>query len=146
MLLADAEASLGNTDKAIVEYEQVLKAAPNQTLALNNLAVIYGERGDARGLTLAKRAWEGAPKAPLVIDTYAWLLARSGDAAAAKPLLEQAIGMAPGVPEMRYHYAEVLAATGDRAGAKRWLDEALRGGVTLSGRDAALKLRESLIQ
>ncbi len=146
LLLADAEASLGNTDKAIIEYEQVLKAAPNQTLALNNLAVIYGERGDARGLSLAKRAWEGAPKAPLVIDTYAWLLARSGDAAAAKPLLEQAIAMAPGVPEMRYHYAEVLAATGDRAGAKRWLDEALRGGVTLSGRDAALKLRESLMQ
>jgi tetratricopeptide (TPR) repeat protein len=146
LLLADAEATLGNTDKAMVEYEQVLNAAPNQTLALNNLAVIYGERGDARGLVLAKRAWEAAPNAPLVIDTYAWLLARSGQAAAAKPLLEQAIALAPGVPEMRYHYAEVLAATGDRVGAKRWLDEAQRGGATLSGRDGALKLRESLMQ
>ncbi len=146
LLLADAEATLGNTDKAMVEYEQVLNAAPNQILALNNLAVIYGERGDARGLVLAKRAWEAAPNAPLVIDTYAWLLARSGQAAAAKPLLEQAIALAPGVPEMRYHYAEVLAATGDRVGAKRWLDEALRGGATLSGRDGALKLRESLMQ
>ena len=83
---------------------------------------------------------------PIQVKAADTLLATYAYKTAAKPLLEQAIAMAPGVPEMRYHYAEVLAATGDRAGAKRWLDEALRGGVTLSGRDAALKLRESLMQ
>jgi tetratricopeptide (TPR) repeat protein len=146
LLLADAEATLGNTDKALAEYEHVLKDSPDQVLAMNNLAMIYAERGDPRGLPLAKRAWEGAPKAPLLIDTYAWLLARNGKPAEAKPLLEEAMALAPAVPEMRYHYAQVLAATGDKQGASRWLEEALRGGGTFAGRDAALKMRESLLQ
>lgn len=145
LLLADAEATLGHTDMAITEYERVLKDHPDQPLALNNLAVLYGERNDPRGLALAKRIWEASPKAPLVIDTYAWLLVRAGRSAEAKPLFEQALALAPNVPEIRFHYAQALAATGDKAGARRWVDEALRGGGTFAGRDEALKLRESLV-
>jgi predicted Zn-dependent protease len=144
LLLADAEATAGNPDKAQVEYERILRDKPNTVIALNNLAIIYGQRNDPRALPMAKKAYGITPKAPVVADTYGWLLAQSGAVKEALPLLQAAVRDSPALPEMRYHLAEVLARNGDREGARSMVLEALRGDTDFFGRDAAIKLRDSL--
>ena len=144
LLLADAEATAGNTDNAQAEYERILRAKPNTVIALNNLAIIYGQRNDPRALPMAKKAYSLTPKAPVVADTYGWLLAQSGAVQQALPLLQAAVKDSPALPEMRYHLADVMARTGDREGARSMVLEALRGDTEFFGRDAAIKLRDSL--
>ena len=50
----------------------MLQRAPN-SVALNNLAVIYQQQKDPRALGLATRAGTAAPGQPLIADTYGWL-------------------------------------------------------------------------
>jgi putative PEP-CTERM system TPR-repeat lipoprotein len=113
----------GDRAGAEARYEIVLEADPSHLGALNNLAWLYGERGDARALGLAERAYSLHPDDPSVADTLGWIRVRGGEAALGLPLLEKAVASMPKQPEIRYHYASALAATGDRARARKILSD-----------------------
>ena len=70
----------GKKGVAVQEYEKMLAQAPQNVLALNNLAYLYQEQGDARALPLAERAFKLTPNHPDVMDTYGWLLVQNGQA------------------------------------------------------------------
>ena len=144
--LADHYIASDDQPGAIREYEQLIELAPDNPLFLNNLAWLYGERGDERGLGLARRAHELVPDNPMIADTYGWLLHKRGDNEAALELLAGAVAGAPQAGDIRYRYAEVLASTGDQAGAVREAKAVLADTGAANYHQSAQKLLNRLEQ
>ena len=113
LALAQQLQAEGQSAAAAKEYETILRQAPQQSVALNNLAWLRLESGDAQaGLDLAHRAYDSASGVPAVADTYGWALVQTGRAADAVPLLRNACGKLPGDTEVRYHFGVALVRTG----------------------------------
>ena len=98
-------------------YEQVLNSSPVNVVALNNLAWLRHEQGDASALDLARRAHERAPKSLEITDTYAWILVQRGQIGEGLKLLAPIAG-ASAPPEIRLHYAVALARSGKKGEAQ----------------------------
>lgn len=149
LVLADMQSRLGQSDQAVSGYEAVIAAQPRNPLALNNLAMEYQRRGDRRALQTARLAHEVAPNAGEITDTYAWLLASSGQAEEAVPLLEGALRRGTVLPEVRYHYAGALArrnGPGDAETARLWLEDLLENDGAFSERAGAEMLLQTLLR
>lgn len=112
---------------AIEAYRAVLKVAPDDMLALNNLAYVLVDEpdGSAEALSLARRAYEVARGLGPVADTYGWVLFRTGDAAQAERVLRDAAARQPALADVRVHLARVLLAQGRLPDAKAEWDRAL---------------------
>jgi putative PEP-CTERM system TPR-repeat lipoprotein len=134
----------GKKAQAVSEYEQVLKTQPGSVLALNNLAWLYFEDGDSRAIELAERAYERAPERAEIIDTYGWLLIKTGRTEQGLSLLEKALKHAPENGDIRYHVAAGLAQAGEKARAKRELTALLDSGATFTEKAAAQALLKEL--
>jgi len=126
-------------DEAVRRYEAVIAVQPSHAVSLNNLAWLYGERGDPRALDVGERARASDPGNPSIADTLGWLYIRNGAAAKALPLLEQAAAGLRDQREVRYHLAVALADTGAQTKALEILEPLLAGGADFPGRDDAAK-------
>jgi tetratricopeptide (TPR) repeat protein len=82
----------GNADEALPIYEQLYAAGQTNLLILNNLAWILHERGDARALEIAGKAYELDPNRPEVADTFGWILFNAAEAGEAQTLLDKLDG------------------------------------------------------
>lgn len=129
---------------AITHLELVLKYAPDNLAALNDLAWSYQRINDKRGLALAQRANALAPDNPAVMDTLGWIYLEQGETARALPLLQKAAALAPNAAEIRYHYGMLLAKTGDKRGARRELEHALASTSRFAKRAEAKALLGTL--
>ena len=132
--------------QAIAEYQQAIAVAPDNVVALNNLAWALGQLGRPQALGYAQRAYRLAPQAPSVADTLGWILVRRGQSREALPYLEHATQLAPHDPDMAYHYAYALAKAGQQAEARAVLNRALTGTSVFASRQAAEQLLASLKQ
>lgn len=132
------------TRQAIPVLEGVLKRAPGNVMALNNLAWAYQQEKDARALPTAEQAYKLAGENPAVLDTYGWMLVEQGDAARGVPLLQKAAGLAPNAPDIRYHYAVGLSKKGDKAAARKELETLLAQNKSFAHADAARSLLKTL--
>jgi predicted Zn-dependent protease len=122
-------------------FEAVVRLAPGNVVALNNLAWVDDRLGDAHAEALAQRAHALAPQSANVDDTLGWILARKGDEAArAVPLLAQAVKLAPRDPEIRYHYAYALVQDGQRAEAREILSKLLADHASFDSHSDAERL------
>ena len=134
----------GEKESAAANYEALLEANASNVIALNNLAWLYHERGDDRALDFARRAYELRPERPEILDTYGWLLVRSGKLQQGLGLLREAAQAAPAHPEIVFHYASALAYAGDRSEAADQLQKLLAGSAEFEGRDRAEALLRRL--
>ena len=136
LMLAEVNQRRGNVAEAKTGYRQVLDIDPDNVTALNNLAWILTEEGDAKGLEYAEAAHRLAPFNPGVIDTLGVAVLKSGDAKRGVALLRMASVLAPKQQDIRLHLAKALVASGDKAGARKELDESgeARRGVAHSRR------------
>ena len=134
----------GNLEQATSGYQTVLKAEPSNVTALNNLAVIYQKRKDARALETAEKAYKLAPKHPGIQDTLGWILLEQGQVARAEDLLKQAVTSAPKNPVLQYHYGAALAKAGKKAEARQALNAALAGNQPFAEQAAAKALLSTL--
>lgn len=116
-VLADYERRLGNENAANAQYEAILKVAPDDLMALNNLA--WNLRGDepARALEYAQQAYSKAQTSPQVLDTLAMVLVANGQPEKALDYSSSAVNQAPDNPTILYHKAVVLEANGKKDGA-----------------------------
>lgn len=129
---------------AISQYESLLKVAPDNVRALNNLATLYQGQGDARALPTAERAFKLDPSDPSVMDTLGWILLDRGESKRALALLKPAAAKAPEARSIRYHYAVALVKSGDRAGGRRELVDLLNAGKPFPEKDEAQALLRTL--
>ncbi len=119
--------SAKDRSSAIHEYEAVLRHAPTNILALNNLAWLYADAHDPRALELARRAHGLAPLNPRVSDTLAWLLVEQGQLGEGKELLGIAHGQQPGNAEIAYHLAVATERSGEPGKAAELLKPLVGG-------------------
>jgi tetratricopeptide (TPR) repeat protein len=105
---------------------QVIKAKPDYHHAYNALGYSLADRnvrlGEARQLVV--KALEFAPNDPYIVDSLAWVEYRSGNAAEALRLLQQAFGARPDA-EIAAHLGEVLWSLGQRDNANSVWKEGL---------------------
>lgn len=120
--LAEINIGLERYDDAATQLERLLKVKPHDSVALNNLAWVYQQKGDdARAQVLARQAYVLSPGVQTA-DTLGWILTTSGDARSGLMLLRQAVTEAAPDPRILFHYAVALKDTGDRVEAKRNLE------------------------
>ncbi len=142
--LADVQARHGNYAMARTSYETILRTAPADAQALNNLADVLIRLKDPGAVKVAERALAASPGNPLVIDTLGWALFQAGDTDRALLLLRDARLREPGNPEIRYHLAAVLAKTGRKGEAREELEAALKAGRSFENAPDAEQLLRSL--
>ena len=127
-------------DKAIGQYEKVLKSEPDNVAALNNLAWLYLLDSEPRALVLAERAYRVTPDDPGIQDTYGWALVQQGKVDKGRRLISQAVEQQPENAEIMYHYAVVLLKSGKQTEGRRILTSLLREGQSFEGREEAKAL------
>lgn len=138
--LAQYELGTRQLKSAALEFAAVLAQAPDDVVALNDLAWIDDEIGDPHALSLAERAYRLAPDSPGVNDTLGWILAREGRTAEALPRLIQAVTLSPTDPEIEYHYAYALFKRGQKLQARTILSKLLSTPAAFDSRDEAERL------
>lgn len=144
-ILAEAYAQSGQTKKAIEQYELLTRIAKPNAAALNNLAYLYQEAKDPRAEETARKAYELAPGAPAVADTYGWILLQAGKNEASLKILETA-AKASADPEIGYHYAAALARSGDHGAARQKLGALLSQPKAFASQADARRLLQELPQ
>ena len=139
MLLAEAYQRAGDNDKAIAEYEAVLKKTPGIDAATNNLASLLTEKGDKasldKALGLAKHFESSANMA--FVDTLGWIYFKSGQNDLALPLLQKAADKAPQIAIFQYHLGMALHKKGDMKAAKIALQKAVDSKTSFPGIEEA---------
>jgi putative PEP-CTERM system TPR-repeat lipoprotein len=136
-------ASNHNQD-AIAQYEAILKLAPQNILALNNLASLYQRENDNRALAMAEQAYRLAPNNVSIQDTLGWILVDQGQLPRATELLGKAAGAAPNKPTIRYHYGVALIKGGKKAEARKEIEAAIATGQKFADLEQAKALLKSM--
>jgi predicted Zn-dependent protease len=131
----------GDLQKAISHHQVLKQQDPGNPMILNNLAWLYQNVGDPRALDEAKRAYELAPDAAVVKDTYGWVLVEKGDVDRGAALLEEASALAPDEQEIQYHLALARAKQGKTEDACALLQTITESGLHFRQREAVRKLR-----
>jgi len=109
-----------DVNKAIVEYEGLLKIQPENIVVLNNLSWLYMEKGlSSQALEHAKKAYSLSAEVPNVVDTYAQVLLKSGKKVQALEKAEQAYKLSKHMDvDIALNFAETLLANDDKKQAK----------------------------
>lgn len=144
LYLATIYQSASKNDKAIVEYEKVLKKSPENSTVLNNLAWLYSLNDNPKAMDMAERAYRFSPENPSILDTYGWILIRNGQVEKGQRLIKQAMNAIPGNLDIRYHYAITLLKTGKNIEAKEILEELLAQDKPFNGQEEATQLLKNL--
>jgi predicted Zn-dependent protease len=131
-------------DDMIGTYEKLLSLAPDNLVALNNLAWYLRDRDPKKALEYAEKAHELAPKSAAILDTYALALLANGDTAKALRQIERAVQAEPDNPSLQLHHAQILAAAGQKEQAVSTLKSLLQERKTFPEREEAETLLEKL--
>jgi putative PEP-CTERM system TPR-repeat lipoprotein len=112
-----------DVNKAIIEYENLIKTQPNNIVVLNNLSWLYMEKGlFSQALKHAKKAYSLSAEVPNVVDTYAQVLLKSGKSAQALAKAEQAYKLSKAEDvDIALNLVETLLANNDKEQAKKIL-------------------------
>jgi predicted Zn-dependent protease len=148
LLLAGVFSERGDVDRAIAQYDAILKDNPKALIAANNLAQLLADRkGDpqslARALVLAK-GFENATKNPALLDTAGWVYLKVGQTNDAIRLLTAAAEMLADEPVVNYHLGMAHHRAGDARQAEVYLAKSLRSGRAFTGDQEARTLLGSL--
>ena len=142
--LAESYARTGNFKQAKLAFEDLVKAAPDDAAALNNLANVLFLLKDPGAAKIAEQAVAKNPNNANAIDTWGWILFRDGQTDRALQLLRDARLREPENAEIRYHLSVVLAHTGRKSEAREELEAALKLGQTFENQADAVALLKTL--
>ncbi|MCF7805768.1 MAG: tetratricopeptide repeat protein [Candidatus Marinimicrobia bacterium] len=119
---------LGKKDSAEVIYKELLEAAPEEPLYLNNLAYMYAVEGKNldKALEMVNRALELEPKNASYLDTKGWVYFQQGKYAKAKKYIEKALQISGANVEVLEHLGDVYSKLGQSARANELYDQALK--------------------
>jgi putative PEP-CTERM system TPR-repeat lipoprotein len=110
------------------QLQQVLRLAPDNATAVNNLAWVLSAQKKPEALEAAERANRLAPNQPVFMDTLATVLAEHGQLPRALQLQKKAVEMDPDAPVLRLTLARLYVQSGDKAAARKELDSLTKLG------------------
>jgi putative PEP-CTERM system TPR-repeat lipoprotein len=126
------------------EFRAVLKAQPQNMVALNNLSWLLQKKDTKQALVYAEQAAKLAPSSAPVLDTLGWVKWLAKDAQGALAVLQKAHATDPNNAEIAYHLAVVQNGTGRRAEAKKTLAAVIASSQDFSERADAMALSGKL--
>ena len=138
--LAWVQEQAGHIDEAIQQYEALRRVDPASEVAMNNLAMLLvNYRSDKESLDRAAALTQSFANSdnPIFLDTYGWVLTKTGRAQAAVPALQRAVQSVPDAASMRYHLGVAQWNTGQLAQAHENLVAAVKSGEKFKGIDEA---------
>ena len=144
MYLAESHLAAKEYKPAAALLEDIVKRAPENGVALNNLAYAYQQTKDPRALATAEQAFKVAGDNASVMDTLGWMLVEQGNTQRGLQLLQKAAAGAPALPEVRYHLAVALNKSGDKAGARKELESLLAQNKPFAQQEEARSLLKTL--
>ncbi|HEQ99709.1 MAG TPA: tetratricopeptide repeat protein [candidate division Zixibacteria bacterium] len=126
--LASAYERIGEFDKSVAHFEQILELDQDFHPALNYLGYMYADSGInlARAEDMIERALEKDSLNPAYLDSYGWVMFKLGKLEKAESYIQQAIELMdnPDV-ELYDHLAEIYQAQGREEEARRTWQKAL---------------------
>ena len=124
--LAAYYASRNDPARASERFRRVLAVDPDHIGALNDLAYLMAENGQAKdALPMAVKAVKLSP-VPAVLDTVGWIHHLLGEDSGGIAYVEQALAGAPAHVDILIHAAVMHAALNNRARARNELETALK--------------------
>jgi putative PEP-CTERM system TPR-repeat lipoprotein len=144
ILLADRAMRARDLKRAAAQYQALLSVDPNNVVALNNLAWIGGETGDAKAVAYAERAVRLAPQSASVLDTLGTLLVKRGEPERGLEYLAQARDVAPARLDIRLSYARALMGAGRKDAARKELRAIVEAKDDTAEKRAAAELLQKL--
>jgi putative PEP-CTERM system TPR-repeat lipoprotein len=121
--LGEVHMQARNYRQAIDLFKAVVQLAPQNAMAMNNLAWLYDQGRNPLALQTAEQAYKLSPSSAAVQDTLGWILLREGKTARSLELLRQAAASKD--PNIQFHYAAALAKSGDKEKARSLLKQLL---------------------
>ncbi|WP_018230450.1 XrtA/PEP-CTERM system TPR-repeat protein PrsT [Methyloversatilis universalis] len=122
LYLGDVALAQKKLDEAKGHYQTVLARAPSEVAALNNLAWIAAQSGDAKAREYAEKAYSISPSNPAVLDTLGAILVDAGDVDRGVKLMREGVAIAPQSNDLRLSLASALARAGRKADARKELE------------------------
>jgi tetratricopeptide (TPR) repeat protein len=118
---------IGQTDKSLEIMQRILKADPQNALALNYIGYSYADKGInlQEALSMLVKANQIKPDDGYITDSLAWAYFRSGQRNKALELLQKANQLSPDEPTILEHLGDVYLDMGDKEKAKVYLQEAV---------------------
>ena len=145
MTLAGIYLSAKQLEDAEAQYAEIVRQAPDNVVAENNLAWTLAQRDKNReALTHARHAAALAPNAPAVLDTLGMVLLQNRDTSEALQTLQKASTLAPKNPGIQFHLARALASSGDKEKARDLLNQLIASGQTFQERPEAVAFLKEL--
>jgi Tfp pilus assembly protein PilF len=129
--------------RAADQYEAVLKQAPTNALAQNNLGWLIQKSDPKRALSLLSAAYKTAPNSADIADTLGWVKLQQKDAAGGLDLLDKAHKLKPQDGSITYHLIVALDANAKRDAARELLKSLLASNAQFKERQAAAQLAAS---
>jgi tetratricopeptide (TPR) repeat protein len=123
ILLGDLQAASGDLTAAARTYdlERSIVRLQQSAGAVTDLetAIFDADHGDpAAAIVAARAAYAARPDNVYTADALAWALVQSGQGAAARPYVAQALRLGTADASLHYHAAVVADSVGDVAGAR----------------------------
>ncbi len=114
-------------DEARTQYEAVLKAHPDDEMALNDMAFFICEHGGNldQALGFVQRALQRVPEQPSFSDTVGCIYLKKGLKDSAVQVFGNLVRKYPKYPAFRYHLGMALLEKGDKTSARKELGSAL---------------------
>ncbi len=143
-LLAERSLVLGDFRLAEEKLRRVVIAAPNNAVALNNLAWVLVNNGGKGALGFAQRAADLAPDQPVLLDTLASALAAEQQMPRALEVQRRAVELAPDNANLKLNLAKLALRAGDKALAREELQRLHKLGTAFEGHAEVAKLLQGL--
>jgi cellulose synthase operon protein C len=140
------EAALSTRNFAVAEsrFKDVLRIAPDNAAALNNIAWIMTKLNKPGAVEYAQKATTLKPDSPSLFDTLATAYAAENKLPQAVDAQKKAIGLDPGNPMFRLNLAKIHIQAGDKAKARVELEAVTNATNSGSLRAEADQMMKSL--
>lgn len=138
--LAEEGLRSGNLRQAVEHYQLLLKQAPKNAVALNNLAWAYQQLKDPRARATAEAAYALNPNGAMFADTLAMILLEQGEHGRSLELLRKASRLQPDDTEIAAHLALAMLKSGNRKEAQAIVDRLRKAKAPILSQPAAAPL------
>ncbi len=126
----DAYYRLGEYEECYIAFDGALDINPQNAYVLNNYAYYLSEQGQRleKALAMSKKALAQQPDSPAYLDTYGWILYKSGRYSDAKDYIKKALNTQPNDKELLEHMGDVEYQLGNKEAALEYWKKAKDNG------------------
>jgi tetratricopeptide (TPR) repeat protein len=126
----DAYYRLREYEECYIAFDGALAIDPQNAYVLNNYAYYLSEQGERleKALAMSKKALAQQPNSPAYLDTYGWILYKSGRYTDAKEYIKKALDLSPKDMELLEHMGDVEYQLGNKEAAIEYWKKARENG------------------